>query len=125
MVYIRCSDESYQGDRDVFNEKPTREEQSVAVAQSAKQFSTRAILRTTLGDIHLQLFPEYAPRAVENFVTHSKNGYYDNVLIHRVIKGFMIQMGDPLGRFDVMRNRQTLTHCTHTHTHTYRRWHRR
>jgi len=50
-----------------------------------------------MGDIHIRLFPEYAPKAVENFVGLSKKGYYNNVIFHRVIKGFMIQTGDPLG----------------------------
>ncbi|ORX83909.1 peptidyl-prolyl cis-trans isomerase cyp15 [Basidiobolus meristosporus CBS 931.73] len=86
-----------RGDRDVFNEKPSREEQTVAVSQSKAALSSSAILRTTMGDIHLRLFPEHAPKAVENFITHSKKGYYDNVIFHRVIKGFMIQTGDPLG----------------------------
>jgi peptidylprolyl isomerase len=43
------------------------------------------------------MFPDIAPKAVENFVTHAKNGYYDGVIFHRVIKGFMIQGGDPIG----------------------------
>jgi peptidylprolyl isomerase len=45
----------------------------------------------------LKMFPDIAPKAVENFVTHAKNGYYDGVIFHRVIKGFMIQGGDPTG----------------------------
>lgn len=49
------------------------------------------------GDITLKLFPQECPRTVENFTTHAKNGYYDNVIFHRVIKGFMLQTGDPLG----------------------------
>ena len=49
------------------------------------------------GDVTLRLFPEECPRTVENFTTHAKNGYYDNVIFHRVIKGFMLQTGDPLG----------------------------
>ncbi len=55
------------------------------------------ILKTSAGDITLKLFPEEAPLAVENFLTHAKNGYYDGIIFHRVIKGFMIQGGDPLG----------------------------
>lgn len=55
------------------------------------------ILKTNLGDIKIKLFPQVAPKAVENFVTHCKNGYYENVIFHRVIKDFMIQSGDPLG----------------------------
>ena len=58
---------------------------------------TTAIIKTNMGDIKIKLFPEKAPKAVENFVTHAKNGYYDNVIFHRVIDGFMIQGGDPLG----------------------------
>ena len=49
------------------------------------------------GDIVIRLFPEEAPKAVENFVTHAKEGYYDNVTFHRVIDDFMIQGGDPTG----------------------------
>jgi peptidylprolyl isomerase len=58
---------------------------------------TIVVLKTNQGDITLKLFPKVAPKAVENFVTHSKNGYYDGVIFHRVIKGFMIQGGDPDG----------------------------
>jgi len=55
------------------------------------------VLKTNQGDITLKMFPKVAPKAVENFVTHSKNGYYNGVIFHRVIKGFMIQGGDPDG----------------------------
>jgi len=54
-------------------------------------------LHTNQGDIELRLYPKVAPKAVENFVTHAKNGYYNGITFHRVIKGFMIQGGDPLG----------------------------
>ena len=57
----------------------------------------RAILRTTLGDIHIQLFGAQVPKTMENFVGHCRSGYYDNVIFHRVISGFMLQTGDPLG----------------------------
>ena len=49
------------------------------------------------GDIKVKLFPEVAPKAVENFVTHAKNGYYNGLIFHRVINDFMIQGGDPTG----------------------------
>lgn len=49
------------------------------------------------GEIHLKFFKEDAPKAVENFITHSKNGYYNNLTFHRVIEDFMIQGGDPTG----------------------------
>jgi peptidyl-prolyl cis-trans isomerase B (cyclophilin B) len=54
-------------------------------------------METTMGNIKIKLFPEYAPKAVENFVEHSEEGYYDGLIFHRVIKDFMIQGGDPSG----------------------------
>ena len=54
-----------------------------------------AIMHTNMGDISIRLFPEHAPKAVENFTTHAANGYYDGIVFHRVIKDFMIQGGDP------------------------------
>lgn len=52
---------------------------------------------TNFGDIDLELYPQYAPKAVDNFLTHAKNGYYDGVIFHRVIRDFMIQWWDPTG----------------------------
>lgn len=49
------------------------------------------------GVIKVKFFEDKAPKAVENFLTHAKNGYYDGVIFHRVINDFMIQSGDPLG----------------------------
>ena len=54
-------------------------------------------VHTNQGDFTLELFPEVAPKTVENFVTHAKNGYYNGVIFHRVIEDFMIQGGDPTG----------------------------
>lgn len=58
---------------------------------------TVAIIHTSMGDISLRFFPEAAPKAVENFLTHAKEGYYNGVVFHRVIEDFMIQGGDPEG----------------------------
>jgi peptidyl-prolyl cis-trans isomerase B (cyclophilin B) len=52
---------------------------------------------TSKGSVIVELYPDIAPKAVENFITHSKNGYYDGTTFHRVINEFMIQGGDPLG----------------------------
>lgn len=54
-------------------------------------------MTTSEGTIKIKLFPEFAPKAVENFMTHAKEGYYDGLTFHRVIKDFMIQGGDPKG----------------------------
>jgi peptidylprolyl isomerase len=56
-----------------------------------------AVLETTQGTIEIALKPEVAPKAVENFQGLIKNGYYEEVIFHRVIKDFMIQGGDPTG----------------------------
>ncbi|KAF8543640.1 hypothetical protein BDD12DRAFT_773629 [Trichophaea hybrida] len=99
--YIFTNDSSAsKSDRDVFNEKPLKEGSS----SSSKSLERRpgdtgvaAIMHTSMGDIHLRLFPEAAPKTVENFVTHARNGYYNGTIFHRVIKKFMIQGGDPMG----------------------------
>lgn len=65
--------------------------------QTPAQDAPVAVMHTNQGDISLVLFPEKAPKACENFLTHAKDGYYDGVIFHRVIEGFMIQGGDPEG----------------------------
>ncbi len=56
-----------------------------------------ALMETTKGTIKIELRADLAPKTVENFVTHAKNGYYNGLIFHRVIKDFMIQGGDPTG----------------------------
>ena len=66
------------------------------VDEKPKKGETVAIMHIKdYGDIKLKFFNEIAPKAVENFITHSKNGYYNGVTFHRVINDFMIQGGDP------------------------------
>ena len=55
------------------------------------------LLQTTQGDLTLELYDDVAPLAVENFTAHVKNGYYNGLTFHRIIKNFMIQGGDPTG----------------------------
>lgn len=55
------------------------------------------VMSTSQGDIKIRLFPELAPKTVENFVGLAKKGYYDNLTFHRIIPNFMIQGGDPNG----------------------------
>ena len=55
------------------------------------------IMETNQGTIELLLYPDVAPKAVENFIKHAEKGYYNGVIFHRVIPGFMIQGGDPSG----------------------------
>jgi peptidylprolyl isomerase len=64
---------------------------------AAKDSAPIVVLETNVGNISLKLFPAVAPKACENFISLVKKGYYDGVIFHRVIKGFMIQGGDPTG----------------------------
>lgn len=56
---------------------------------------TIAVIKTSMGDITVRFFEKEAPKAVENFITHAQEGYYDGVSFFRVIEDFMIQGGDP------------------------------
>jgi cyclophilin family peptidyl-prolyl cis-trans isomerase len=62
-----------------------------------KSKTYQAIVKTNLGDMTIEFFTDDAPMTVNNFVTLAKDGYYDGVIFHRVISGFMIQGGDPSG----------------------------
>jgi len=68
-----------------------------AQEENAVSSSPIVLLQTNKGTIELTLFPQEAPKAVENFLGLIKKGYYDDLIFHRVIKGFMIQGGDPTG----------------------------
>ncbi|KAI0823930.1 peptidyl-prolyl cis-trans isomerase [Trametes gibbosa] len=102
MFTRSAPEDDKSGDRDIFNERPTREEQSIAASTPTLRggpspLANSATIHTTLGDMHLRLFPQQAPKAVENFVGHARSGYFEGVIFHRVIPKFMIQTGDPLG----------------------------
>ncbi len=66
----------------------------MSIDTAKKYFVT---LSTNKGEIELQLFPEHAPKTVNNFVFLSEQSFYDGVVFHRVIPNFMIQCGDPTG----------------------------
>lgn len=97
--YMFTNDEEVsKSERDVQNEKPRKGPQKQQEVKKAETGSV-AVLHTTYGDISLRLFPEAAPKAVENFVTHAKNGYYNNTIFHRVIRKFMIQVSKHIRGF--------------------------
>lgn len=82
----------------LFNEKPSKEDIVAATeTSSGTNLASSAVIHTSMGDIHVTLFARECPRTVENFVVHSRNGYFNGHVFHRVIKGFMIQTGDPTG----------------------------
>lgn len=77
--------------------QPRDETAPLLQSQMPKEGDEIAIIQTNKGEIRMQFFPEQAPKAVENFKTHAKEGYFDGLIFHRVINQFMIQGGDPTG----------------------------
>lgn len=65
--------------------------------ETVSENEVKAVMHTSMGDITLKLFPEIAPKTVENFVKLSQDNYYNGIIFHRVIEDFMIQGGDPTG----------------------------
>ena len=74
----------------VFGQEPKKEEPKKVNAKEV------AVLKTTEGEMVLEFWPDIAPGHVKNFIDLAKKGFYDGTCFHRVIKGFMIQGGDPL-----------------------------
>lgn len=96
--YLFTNEEDFsKSTRDVQNERPTILGHKKDAQAKKTETGSAAVIHTNYGDISIRLFPDAAPKTVENFVTHSKRGYYNNTIFHRVIRKFMIQGGDPLG----------------------------
>jgi peptidyl-prolyl cis-trans isomerase B (cyclophilin B) len=77
-----------------------KEDENAVYPQTIKEVQEKERLVemvTSMGSIKIKLFPEQAPKTVENFIKHSEEGYYEGVTFHRVINDFMIQGGDPEG----------------------------
>jgi peptidyl-prolyl cis-trans isomerase B (cyclophilin B) len=73
-------------------EEPAQEKKADAPAAAAKEV---AVIKTSAGEMVLEFWPEVAPNTVENFKKLARQGFYDGTAFHRIIKGFMIQGGDP------------------------------
>lgn len=76
------------------NDPQTNSSTSQEVPLSSANY---AAIVTSLGPVYLQLFPEDAPKTVQNFVTLARRGYYDNQIFHRIVRDFVAQGGDPRG----------------------------
>lgn len=72
------------------------DEKTEAAKPAASPVEEVAVIKTNMGEMVLEFWPDVAPKHVENFKTLAKKGFYDGTCFHRVIKGFMIQGGDPL-----------------------------
>ena len=64
-----------------------------------------AVIKTVAGEMVIEFWPDVAPKTVENFKTLAKKGFYDGTAFHRIIKGFMVQGGDPLTKDETKQNR--------------------
>ena len=64
----------------------------------------RAIIKTRFGEMELKLYPDLAPKHVENFIKLAKSGFYNGTIFHRVIPGFMIQGGDPNTKYSLRKD---------------------
>lgn len=97
-----ASDEPYANyDRGEISGEVIQSEKPVTINNLENQKKTMtATLSTNKGDIVIEFFEKDAPRTVENFLKLARGGFYDGVKFHRVIKGFMIQAGDPLSKDD-------------------------
>jgi peptidylprolyl isomerase len=69
----------------------------LTVAAVQAEGKPQVVFETTQGEVVFELMPEVAPKACENFIALAESGFYNGVIFHRVIKGFMIQSGDPTG----------------------------
>ncbi len=100
-------DDPASSGRDVLNERPTAAEDAAAAASAAaarqKKLPQVAVLHTTAGDVRIRLFPQLTPRTYENFTGLASSGYYEQLVFHRVIRGFMIQTGELASAFVVIR----------------------
>lgn len=81
----------------VDNEYNFEEDTTLLQFQKPADDAEIAVVKTSMGEIQIMFFPEQAPKAVENFLTHARDGYYNGLKFHRVIPDFMIQGGDPVG----------------------------
>lgn len=107
VLNVGCGNKAQESTTEISSESTSSEDTSAQtdanVSKELLQFSEIqkgeeiAILKTNYGDIKIRFFKDQAPKAVENFITHAKEGYYDGLIFHRVIDQFMIQGGDPTG----------------------------
>ncbi len=108
LAFVGCNDTSYTSDevssvvsesQSVVSQQALHTNDSVVGFQleQPKSGEKAAVLHTNYGDVYIRLFPELAPKTVENFTGLIEKGYYDDLIFHRIIEGFCVQGGDPQG----------------------------
>src|SRR5437870_8412793 len=98
-----CAFSLVLGSVTVYADEPKKEEKKAEAAPAKEEKKTEkasnnevAVVKTTMGEMVLEFWPDVAPKTVENFKTLAKKGFYDGTAFHRIVQGFMIQGGDPL-----------------------------
>ena len=95
LMNINCEKPKKEGNVSNQSIKKNENQKEIDNLDASKQESEVAVISTKYGDMVIEFFDEVAPKHVESFKLHVKNGYYDGTIFHRVIPGFMIQGGDP------------------------------
>ena len=95
LININCGKPKKEGNVSNQSIKKNENQKEIDNLDASKQESEVAVISTKYGDMVIEFFDEVAPKHVESFKLHVKNGYYDGTIFHRVIPGFMIQGGDP------------------------------
>jgi cyclophilin family peptidyl-prolyl cis-trans isomerase len=90
-VFIGCTQKNIEA-----NNQSTTNSENIKV-ENTQDTMTVAVFKTNMGTFEAELYPDKAPKAVENFTGLAEKGYYKGVIFHRVIPNFMIQGGDPTG----------------------------
>lgn len=99
LFFIKFHQKAVAPNNEILNINQQSDNQASSTVDMSTEINkmTQVKITTNKGDITLELFDAEAPKAVENFITLAKKGFYDGVIFHRVISGFMIQGGDPTG----------------------------
>lgn len=97
VALAACGSSGEQQETSSTEPAPTEEVQGYPQLEPGITEEAVVDLNTSEGTIRIRLFPEIAPKAVENFLGHAESGYYEGVIFHRVIEDFMLQTGDPTG----------------------------
>lgn len=99
LLYLPTDTERDAADRSTNTEMSTSatETEEVTTTNSNQNQTMTATIKTSAGNIELAFFPDSAPNTVENFRSLAEDDFYQDVIFHRVIEGFMIQGGDPTG----------------------------
>src|ERR1051325_2757946 len=95
LGFVSGCGESNKSDEQSKTEAPAAAKAPVQ-GKDAMNTNEVAVIKTVYGDMVIEFWPEVAPKTVENFKTLAKKGFYDGTAFHRIVKGFMIQGGDPL-----------------------------